>query len=203
MKTNIFYLILVLIILVSIGSSVRAQVTNPVPTGLTLVNGAVTALGVNVAAGATGTITTGAGITVNSGSIQVQTNQGYFFNGQGGLRTSSDGTFALANNAFTQLTTISAVAPTVTSGCGSTTTPTFGTGSTATSWSLTMGSTPGTSCVIALPTATNQWVCFADDISTIADTTTQATPLANNAATLKPLVSWAASDVLVGMCIAH
>jgi hypothetical protein len=98
---------------------------------------------------------------------------------------------------------ISGTAPTVSSGCGSVSTPTFGTGSTAASWSLTMGSTPGTSCVITLPTAVNQWICFADDISTITDATSQATPLANNAATLKPAGTWGASDMLVGKCIAH
>lgn len=98
---------------------------------------------------------------------------------------------------------ISATAPTVSSGCGSVSTPTFGTGSTAASWSLTMGSTPGTSCVLTLPTASNQWICFAQDISTIADSTSQATPLATNAATFKPLVAWGASDVLVGKCVAH
>ena len=98
---------------------------------------------------------------------------------------------------------LSPTAPTVSSGCGSVSTPTFGTGSTTASWSLTMGSTAGTSCVITLPTATNQWICSATDISTIADTTVQASPLANNAATFKPLVSWGASDVLIGACIGH
>ncbi len=98
---------------------------------------------------------------------------------------------------------ISSTAPTVSSGCGSVSTPTFGTNPTAFSWSLTMGSTPGTSCVLSLPTAANQWICSVTDITTLADITTQTTPLANNAATFKPQVAWGASDVLTGSCTAH
>lgn len=123
-----------------------------------------------------------------------------------GLNTTAgaSGTLNLTGSInFSSNIAISGTAPTVSSGCGSVTTPTFGTGSTAFSWSLTMGSTPGTSCVITLPTNTNQWTCWAYDITTIADTTTQAAPLANNAATFKPLVSWGASDVLVGGCGGH
>lgn len=152
-------------------------------------------IGLNAAAGAAGSVTAGTAIlgpnnlTVNSIGVNLAALT------SGGVNLQSiqlNGTLALSSTA-----------PTVTSGCGSISTPTFGTGSTAASWSLTMGSTPGTSCVIALPAATNQWICFADDISTIADTTSQATPLATNAATFKPLVAWAASDVLIGKCVAH
>lgn len=105
---------------------------------------------------------------------------------------------------------ISTTAPTISSGFG--TSPTVPTNNGTASFSINVG-TGGvaTTGIIGLPTATNGWNCYPNDITTTnatvfltkqtASTTTSAT--ISNFTTAGALGAWAASDIIVVSCFAR
>jgi hypothetical protein len=102
--------------------------------------------------------------------------------------------------------TISATAPTISSGFG--TSPSIGSGSTAASMDISVGSSPGSSGVISLPTAAHYWVCHGFDQTTpsillqTAQTTGSAT-FTNYALGSSSTSSFTASDKIFISCMAH
>ena len=92
---------------------------------------------------------------------------------------------------------ISSQAPTVSSGFGSG--ASFGTGSTSFAFDLNVGTTPGTTGVLALPTASHGWVCTLRDMTTVADLTNQ-TAYTTTTASFAATIGWSNNDHLVGSC---
>ena len=102
--------------------------------------------------------------------------------------------------------TFSGTAPTITSGFG--TSPTVASNSTATSMDITVGTSPGSSGVLALPTATTEWNCDAQDVTTpsnikmTAHSTTSAT-FTSYGLTTGIATNFTASDDIAIVCAAH
>lgn len=101
---------------------------------------------------------------------------------------------------------ISSTAPTITSGFG--TSPTLGTGPASDSFDITIGSTPGTSGVIGMPTGTNNWNCHANDVTTPAELVFM-TAHSNTSMTLSfynsslSLTAPTAADDIAVVCMGH
>lgn len=105
---------------------------------------------------------------------------------------------------------LSATAPTVSSGFGSS--PAIGTGSTAFSFTITIG-TGGTAStgVITMPAATNKWNCHANDLTaavSLAETrqsagTTTTVTLSNINTATGVALAWTAGDLVDVICAAH
>lgn len=135
----------------------------------------------------------------NPGSVQVDTTStvtNAALNINGGVAVGSNLTF-------------SATAPTVSSGFG--TSPTFGTGSTATSWDLNVGTGgSATSGVITMPTTAHKWTCDVHDetsastlVTVVSAQTTTSITLTSYSRTTGLSTAWNASDVVMGNCSAH
>lgn len=106
---------------------------------------------------------------------------------------------------------LSSTAPTIGSGFG--TGAAFATGSTATSFHLNVGTTPGMNGVITLPAAANDWNCAVHNITTAAAHTNADTFVTASTSTsvtieqqttgTRAATSWSNNDIIEGMCAAH
>lgn len=112
--------------------------------------------------------------------------------GQASFGSSVHTTSTRLFGAVTNVSTIS-----ITSGFG--TGAAFATGANAASFDLNVGTTPGSSGVIAMPTAPHGWTCRIDDATTIADRTYVSAYTAASV-TLTTTIGWTNSDHLVGGC---
>jgi hypothetical protein len=104
----------------------------------------------------------------------------------------------------------SATAPTIASGCGTGAAVSASTSGTA-AFAVTIGSSPGTTCVIAMPPAgvQNGWRCSADDLTTTSEAvhqtaaSTSSCTLTFDALTTGAATAPAAGDVIVVSAAAY
>ena len=161
--------------------------------------------GASIVSKATGTFT---GTNIGPADLELNAN-----NGTSGVipfiigtitSTTSSGNVNIPGGAatlqFAGNTVLSGVAPTVASGFG--TGPSIGTGSTAASFFVTVGTSPGTTGGLTLPTAAHGWTCWATDQT---DTTKSVRQSANTitSATFTFSATPTAADVVIGSCTAH
>lgn len=119
-------------------------------------------------------------------------------------------TIASGNSLKLASTLLVATAPTITSGFSSTGT-TISNSNGAASFTITIGSTPGSTGVIALPTASHGWSCKASDITTHSVAVSQTVQTATGAASatftqysdVMVATAWVAGDILQVNCMGY
>lgn len=100
---------------------------------------------------------------------------------------------------------ISQTAPTVSSGCG--TSPTV-TGANTAGFQVTIGTSPGSTCNMTMPTATTGWACSANDITTATEVVKQTGSTTTSASFTGYLITsglataFTAADKIVFNCMA-
>jgi hypothetical protein len=94
------------------------------------------------------------------------------------------------------LASLSFTAPTVSAGFG--TSPTVTAGSRAVAFEISVGSSPGTTGTITLPTAATGWVCFAQNMT--AAIVVRQTARSTTSATFTFASTPTAADKIVGHC---
>lgn len=100
------------------------------------------------------------------------------------------------------------VAPAIASGFG--TSPSISAPTSTAAFRITIGSSPGSTGTITLPTATTGWNCFASDLTTPGTNATKQTGgstttavLTNYNTTTGIAANWTAADALIVNCVAY
>jgi hypothetical protein len=101
--------------------------------------------------------------------------------------------------AVTANPAVSTVAPTISSGFG--TSPRIALQNGTAAFEIVVGSNPATTGVIALPAATNGWACQAEDMSNLG-VTTRETAFTATSVSFSAAPSWGAGDQLLVTCTA-
>ncbi len=148
--------------------------------------------------------TSGGSFRVNSGGLDAGVD--YLTVGVTGLVSSAKITGVSFAGSGGQII-ISSTAPTIASGFG--TSPSITANNTA-AFRVTVGSAPGSTGVLTLPTATNGWACQASNITTNATLTVSQSAVSTTSVTLTSYsrttgiaASFTASDVIAIMCLAY
>lgn len=137
-----------------------------------------------------------------SGSTQYCSGGGGVFTMNGSGLTGGNGThtnFPVIQDGSANVA-ISFTAPTVASGFGSG--ASFDTNASAASFVLNIGTTPGTSGVIGLPTVSDAWVCQVDNITSAARGAT-VTAYGTTSVTISDITAWSNNDKIAGSCVGH
>jgi hypothetical protein len=166
-------------------------------------------------AGVIGTINTGIIGFASSGTVGHVLDTGISRDAAGvidigtGAQGNKAGTVQAGAYNLGSILALSGTAPTVASGFG--TSPSIGTGSTAASFDVNVGTGGSASSgVITMPAAAHQWSCSAVDATNSSTMNTVATPtsttsitLTNYGRTTGTVTAWTASDDVSVHCIAH
>ncbi|MDR3464221.1 MAG: hypothetical protein P4L76_18105 [Beijerinckiaceae bacterium] len=104
----------------------------------------------------------------------------------------------------------SATPPTISSGCGAGS-PSISAGNGTDAFVVTIGTASGSTCVIAMPTATTGWVCSANDITTHTTANFQVLQTASSASSvtvtdysdIAGAATWVSADKIGFLCRAY
>ena len=157
-----------------------------------------------------GTIVSGSGVTANSIVTANLGNNNYQLSQTSSATGSITLTATLTASSIQDASNVTA--PVYASG-GCTTTPAFGAGSIPYSWTLTNGASgcSGNTITLTLPAAAHKWVCTAHDVTSPTTTvveqsaagSTTSVVFTNYTRTTGAVLTWVASDVIIGSCIPY
>ena len=188
--------------------------------------GVETALQVNVGTAGSPVVNGGdlgtpsAGVGTNITNVNAAQLGGATFAAPGpiGSGTPSTGAFTTLNGTVVTLSTSlkfanladSATAPTITSGCGGGSPSIFAPNGTD-AFEVIIGTASGSTCVLAMPAASNSWNCMAEDITThtAANSRVAQTAGTPNSVTVTDYsditgaATWVSGDHIRFMCRAH
>lgn len=174
---------------------------NPVDTAFSRLGAGSLALGNGTAGDTSGALTLSTLIAATvAGTNSVSTGNQFLFSGVGSTIISlSSGVFNFRNNGSSLAVVIGAIAPTVTSGFGSTP-GTIVSGSTASSFRITVGAGGGSVGVLGLPSTANFWNVYIQDFTTPSVVINQSASTLTSA-TFTSVTPMVAGDVLIGLAI--